>query len=76
MTRVIHALVRRGETAWFAECQEVAVVTQGSTLDETFANLQEAVALHLEGEDLAELELAPQPILSVTVELEPAFRAA
>ncbi len=76
MTRVIHALVRRGEKAWFAECQEVAVVTQGSTLDETFANLQEAVALHLEGEDLAELELAPQPILSVTVELEPAFHAA
>jgi predicted RNase H-like HicB family nuclease len=53
MTRVIHALVRRGERAWVAECQEIAVVTQGTSLDETITNLQEAVALHLEGEDLA-----------------------
>ena len=76
MTRVIHALVRRGESAWVAECHEVAVVTQGASLDETIANLQEAVALHLEGEDLAELGLAPEPVLSVTVEVEPAFHAA
>jgi len=54
-----------------AECVEVPVVTQGLTLDETIANLREAVELHLEGEDLAELGLAPQPTLIVTLELEP-----
>lgn len=76
MTRVIHVLVRRGESAWVAECHEVAVVTQGETLDETIANLQEAVGLHLDGEDLAELGLGPEPVLSVTVEVEPAIHAA
>jgi len=46
-------------------------VTQGKTLDETMTNLQEAVALHLEGENLADFDLAPNPSLLVTFELEP-----
>jgi predicted RNase H-like HicB family nuclease len=50
---------------------EISVVTQGITLDETIANLKEAVELHLEGEDLAALDLAPEPSLIVTLELEP-----
>ena len=50
---------------------EIPVVTQGLTVDETLANLQEAMALHLEDEDLAELGLLPSPILSVTLELGP-----
>jgi len=40
--------VHKGENYYFAECLEIAVVTQGKTLDETLSNLQEAVALHLE----------------------------
>ena len=35
-------------------------------------NLQEAVQLHLEGEDVAELGLASNPTILVTLELEPA----
>ena len=50
-------------------------MTQGKTLDETMANLQEAVALHLEGEDLADFDLAPNPSLLVTLETEPLFVA-
>lgn len=69
--RTIHAFVRRGERYYVAECLEIAVVTQGETLDETVANLQEAVAVHLEGEDLAELGFGEDPLLSVTMELEP-----
>lgn len=73
LQHTIKALVRRGEDGYYvAECVEVAVVTQGRTLDETLANLQEAVALHLEGEDLAEFGLAPDPTIVVTMELEPA----
>ena len=34
-------------------------------------NLREAVALHLEGEDSAALGLTTDPVLSVTMELEP-----
>jgi predicted RNase H-like HicB family nuclease len=69
--RSIKAYIHKGETHYVAECVEVAVVTQGRTLDETIANLQEAVALHLEGEDPAEFGLAPNPSLLITLELEP-----
>ena len=60
-------VVRDG--AWFvAECLEIAVVTQGRSLDETAEALQEAVALHLEGEDAAALGLIPSPRLVVQYE--------
>ena len=71
LQQTIKAVVRRGETAYVAECVEIPVVTQGVTLDEVIANLREAVALHLEGEDLRELGLAPHPALLVTLECEP-----
>ncbi|MCH8848102.1 MAG: type II toxin-antitoxin system HicB family antitoxin [Chloroflexi bacterium] len=70
LQRTINAIVRRGESLYVAECLEVAVVTQGETLDETLANLREAVGLHLEGEDLEALGLAPNPALLVTMELD------
>ena len=66
----IKAIVRKGEEFYIAECVEIAVVTQGHTLDETVVNLREAVSLHLEGEDLAEFGLAPNPSILLTYELE------
>ncbi|MEZ5671424.1 MAG: type II toxin-antitoxin system HicB family antitoxin [Thiotrichaceae bacterium] len=65
MFYTIQAVIRRGEqSGYVAECLELAVVTQGATLDEVVQNLQEAVALHLEGEDLQELGFAaPPPIV-------------
>jgi len=64
----LHATVSRGETSYVAECWEVAVVTQGRTLDEIVSNLREALALHLEGEDLDALGLTRSPRLVVTYE--------
>ncbi len=72
MRRTIKAFVHKGENYYVAECLEIAVVTQGKTLDETIANLQKAVALHLEGENPADFDLVPNPPLLVTLELEPA----
>ena len=46
------------------------LVTQASTLDELARNIREAVALHLEGEDLAELGLAPNPTILASFELD------
>lgn len=71
LQRTIKAFIRRGEKHFVAECLDISVVTQGATLDETIANLEEAVALHLEGEDLEELGLAPNPTLLITLELQP-----
>lgn len=73
LQHTIKAVICRGESYYIGECVEIAVVTQGETLDETVKNLQEAVALHLEGEDLSELGLAPNPTLILTMEVEPAY---
>jgi len=74
LQRTIKAVVRPGdESGYVAECLEVPVVTQGATLDEVVANLKEAIELHLDGEDLAELGLAPHPTIIVTLEMEPQY---
>jgi len=73
---VVHAIVVR-EGPWFvAECLEVAVVTQGRSLDETAQALREAVALHLEGEDAAALGLTASPRLVLQYETSVAGRGA
>ncbi|MGB9612520.1 MAG: type II toxin-antitoxin system HicB family antitoxin [Bryobacteraceae bacterium] len=68
----IQAVIYPGdESGYVAECLNLAVVTQGKTLDETVQNLREAIQLHLAGEDLMELGLAPHPPVMVTMEMEP-----
>jgi len=71
LQRTIKAIVRKGDHYYVAECIEVNVVTQGKTLDETIKNLQEAVALHLEGENPEDFDLVRNPTLLVSMELEP-----
>ena len=74
LQHTIKAVVRPGqESGYVAECLEIAVVTQGATLDEVMANLKEAVELHLASEDLAQLGFAPHPTLLVTMEVEPEY---
>jgi predicted RNase H-like HicB family nuclease len=60
LKRIIQARIFRGDQQYVAECLDLPVVTQAPTLDELARNIQEAVALHLEGENLAELGLAPK----------------
>lgn len=72
LQRTIKAVIRPGDqSGYVAECLEVPVVTQGETLDEVTRNLLEAVELHLAGENLAALGLAPNPTIVVTLELTP-----
>ncbi len=76
MKHNIKAHIYRGEKYYIAECAEISVITQGETLDETIANLQEAVHLHLDGEDLAEYDLVENPAILVIMELEMAASVA
>ena len=46
----IHVAVRRSAGFYVAETLELALVTQGRSLDELLANLKEAIRLHLEGD--------------------------
>ena len=69
--RTVHAVISQGDHLYVAECLELPVATQGLTVDETVSSLREAVALHLEDENLDDLGLAASPTISVTLELEP-----
>lgn len=72
LQQTIKAMIHPGEDAGYvAECLEIAVATQGRTLDETVKHLQEATALHLEGESLEALGLREKPTLVLTMELDP-----
>ena len=60
LQHTIKAVIRPGDqSGYVAECLELRVVTQGETLDEVAANLREAVALQLDGDDPAQWGLAP-----------------
>ena len=65
----IHTVVSESDGGYVAECLEVAVVTQGYSLDETLRNLREAVGLFLANEDLAALGLTASPRLAVSLEI-------
>ena len=68
----IIAHIRKGESCYVASCLEIAVVTQGATLDETVANLREAVCLFLKDETPNYLGLVPRPRILLIMEMETA----
>lgn len=73
----ITATIRRGDQSGFVgECMELAVVTQGTSVDETLENLRVAVALHLDGENPADFGLREFPTLLVTIEVQPSYAKA
>jgi predicted RNase H-like HicB family nuclease len=64
----IHVVARRSAGIYVGEGLEIAVVTQGRSLDELMANLREAIRLHLEGENLSTLGLSASPRIAMTYE--------
>ena len=65
---VIHAVVVESEGQFVADCLEVAVVTQGASLDELLGNLREALELYMSDEDPSVLGLSPEPRLLISFE--------
>jgi len=70
MKKIIQVHIYKGEKYYVAECLDLPVVTQGKTLDELATNLKEAIALQLEGENLADFDLAPAPSVLANLELD------
>ena len=64
----IHSVVFESEGQYVAYFLEVGVVTQGRSLDETLAHIRQALALYLDGEDMARLGLSPSPRLVLSFE--------
>ena len=73
MRRIIQVRVYKGDKYYVAECIDLPVVTQGKTLDEVAANIKEAISLHLEGEDIEEWGILPDPSILVNFELPTAY---
>ena len=69
MKKIIQFHISRGDKYYVAEGIDLPIVTQGKTLDELAANIQEAVELQLEGENLADFDLAPNPSVLLNLEL-------
>ena len=61
----IHALIEKDEEFYSALCLELDVASQGETIEEAKANLQEAIELYLEEvhESDLEEEFIPRPAL-------------
>ncbi|MBU1015262.1 type II toxin-antitoxin system HicB family antitoxin [Patescibacteria group bacterium] len=76
MKHIIQFQVYKGENAYVGEGINLPIVTQGATLDEVVNNLKEALALHLEGENPADLGFAPQPSALVNFELDSDYAKA
>ena len=69
MKRIIQFSISKGEKYYVAEGVDLPIVTQALTLDELANNIEEAVALHLKDEKLAELGLAKSPLVLANFEL-------
>lgn len=75
MKKIIQVHIYKGEKYYIAECLDLPVVTQGKTLDELTINLKEAITLQLEGEDLTNFDLAPQPSILANLEIDSSIYA-
>jgi len=73
MKHIIQFKIYKGEKYFVAEGLDLPIVTQGRTIDETVKNIREALSLHLEGEDLSELDIGPNSSVLVNFELEPLY---
>jgi predicted RNase H-like HicB family nuclease len=61
--RLTAAVTREG-TWYVAQCLELDVASQGETVEDALANLQEALALHFEDVPDAAAELRASPIIA------------
>jgi predicted RNase H-like HicB family nuclease len=67
--QIIQFHVHKGEGQYVAEGIDLPIITQAYTLDELAKNIEEAVALHLEDEELDALNLSDAPSVLVNLEL-------
>lgn len=69
MKNIINVSITKGDKYYIAECFYLPVVSQGVNLDETVANINEAIQLHLEDEDLSELGYSKKPIININIDM-------
>ena len=70
MKKIIQVHIYKGDKYFIAECIDLPVITQAKTLDELAENLEEAIGLQLEGENLADFDLVKRPSILASFEIE------
>ncbi len=63
------AVITREGKFFVSDCPELGVTSQGVTLEESLANLKEAIHLYLKEEDLSQLSTPTTNPLVTTVEV-------
>jgi predicted RNase H-like HicB family nuclease len=66
MTRTLTANIWRESDGYVSHCPELDIASQGDTVEEARANLQEAVGLFFEAADPAEVSERLKPEMYVT----------
>lgn len=69
MKSIIHFHISKGKKHYVAEGVELAIITQGKTIDELSKNIKEAVNLHLSGTKPEKLGLSKNPTVSANFEI-------
>ena len=66
MTRTLTATIWREDDGYVSLCPELDIASQGNTVEEARANLQEAVDLFFEAADASEMAERLKPEMYVT----------
>lgn len=75
MKGIIQFQISRSDGGYVASGVDIPIVTQADTLDELALRIDEATALHFEGEDSTELGFSPAAPVLVHFELPRAKHA-
>jgi len=69
MKTIAQFKVYKEDNSYTAEGVDLSIVTQADDLDQLVINIEEAVALHLEGENIADFDYSQKPSILVNYEL-------
>lgn len=69
MKTIAQFKIYKGENAYIAEGIDLAIVTQADDLDQLVKNIEEAVSLHFEGENISNFDYSQKPSILVNYEL-------
>lgn len=69
MKTIAQFKVYKEEDSFIAEGLDLSIVTQADNLDQLVKNIEEAVTLHLEGENIADFDYSQRPSILVNYEL-------
>lgn len=69
MKTIAQFKVYKEENSYIAEGVDLSIVTQADNLDELVKNIEEAVALHFEGENIADFDYSQKPSILLNYKL-------